>query len=475
LPSAIGKQREELKHQPDDVKQLLHLAYLLDCNNETNESLSCYQKAEQLCRNKVAANPQDSLSLIALGETLDALGKEAEAESSFRKATLVSSNEWRCWVSLGNFLPNEYFFSMFPTNFWSQIVPGQPLSQEILDYRPSAEALKKAEAARDEASRCFDQAMVIAPKEPEVFFQRAGYMSSSNWQNCFFLHYRDSEEIDPKKWFLAFFSPETITNLKRAAELKPKDYQYISLAAYFEYFVSVMQANATNFTTDMLPDKTRQSIHSAMTRLENLSEDPNKKIAAGAFENLGFLNMTFENKSEATTDFRRAVALDPTREQAWDLLLLMLLESASPNKDEVLAVCESRLKVKASARNHLILAKTFAGMKKWHEASEQAEIARQQETNDIVPPLMLAAIALKQSAQTNNLSIARTNLARANIIQQKMPENDENRKRTREWGLNMIIFYVLNGQLEWAKYTANEFLKLFPNDETAKEILKMLN
>lgn len=475
LPSAIAEQREELKRQPDDVKQLLHLAYLLDSNGETNESQSCYEKVEQLCRNKIAVNPQNGSDLMTLGVVLDALGKEDEAEHDFRKATLVASNDWRCWVGLGNFLPSKYFSSMFPTNLLNQIAPGQMLSQAVLDYRPSAESLKKAEAARDEASRCFDRAMTIAPKEPELFLQRAGYMSTSNWQSCFFRHYRNHEEIGTNEWLLTFFSKETIANLQKASELNPKDYQYISLAAYFEWYNAALQNRGSfNPAPDNLPEATRHFIHGSMTRLENLSGDTDKKTAVGALENFGILNMVFGNKQEATADFRRAVALDPTREQSWDLLLSMLLFSASP--DELLSVAQARLKIKDSARNHIILSKILAQrMSKWSEATEQAEIAEKLETNNSVPPLLLAAIALKQSAQTNYLSVARTNLVRTYVILQKMPDDDEKRKRGREWWLNTIIFDILNNQPDLAKNTASDFFKFFPDDETAKEILKMLN
>jgi tetratricopeptide (TPR) repeat protein len=475
LPNAIAEQREKLKRQPDDVRQLMHLAYLLDSNGETNESQSCYQKAGQLCRDKVAANPQDGLSLMTLGVTLDALGKEDEAEHDFRKAALVSSNEWRCWTGLGNFLEGNSFDSMFSKDLRNAVGPGQVPSQSVLDYRPAPETLKKSEAMRDEASRCFDRAMVLAPKEPGMLFQCAGYMSMSNLQNCYIRHYRDNEKITTNEWLSAFFSKGTIANLQKASELKPKDYQYVSLAANFEWYNAALQNSATfDLDPNTLPDAARQFIHDSMTRLENLSKDTDNKTAAGALENLGMLNMMFGNKPEATTDFRRAVALDPTREQSWDLLLGMLLDSASP--DELLAAAEARLKIEDSARNHIVLSKVLAQkMRKWKEASEQAEIAEKLETNNIVPPLMLAAIALKQSEQTNYLSIARSNLARAYIIQQKMPENDENWKRTREWGLNTIIFYALNDQLDSAKNTANKFLKLFPDDKTVKEILTMLN
>ncbi|HLX94770.1 MAG TPA: hypothetical protein VKU37_03420 [Verrucomicrobiae bacterium] len=472
----ISKLREELKRRPDNVEQFLQLGNLLDNNGETNESRVCYQKAEQLCRSRITARPQDGLVLTELGKSLWQLDNNEEAESVYRKAVLVSSNEWRCWVGLGNFLATESFPLMFPDNLRSQVTPSPlPPAQQILAYRPLPEALRQAEVSRDEASRCFDQAMKLAPGEPEVFFQRAGFMCVSNWQNCFFRHYRNDEEISSSQWLSAFFSPETIANLQKATGLSSKNYELISIAAYFEWIRALIQANwPTNYTVEMMPEKIRHSIHGAMTRLEDLSDNSDKKTAAGAFENLGFLNMTFGNNQVATTDFRRAVKLDPTREASWDLLLGTMLNSmASP--EEIVSVCESHLKYENSARNHLLLAKALVREEKWNEGVAQAEIAGNQEPNNVVPSLLIAAIALKQSEQGNNLSIARTNLAHANIIIQKMPEGDEKKERTREWGLNTIIFYVLNNQLDWAKHTANEFLKLFPDDETAKEILKDLS
>jgi tetratricopeptide (TPR) repeat protein len=475
LPTEIAEQREKLKRQPDDVKQLMHLAYLLDSNGETNESQSCYQKAGQLCRNKVAANPQDGLSLMALGVTLDALGKEDEAEHDVRKATLVSPNEWRCWTGLGNFLEGNSFDSMFSKDLRNVVGPGQVPSQAVLDYRPALETLKKSEAMRDEASRCFDRAMALAPKEPEVLFQCAGYMSMSNLQNCYIRHYRDNEKISANEWLLSFFSKETVFNLKKAAESKPKDYQYISLAAYFEYFVPVVQSHLDNNATDVLPDKTKQSIHSAMTQLENLAEDADKKIAAGALENLGFLNMVFGNKSAAAANFRRAVALDPTREQSWDLLLAT---TGTDSQEDAVVVCEARLKQKDSTRNRLLLARALEHQKKWDKTSEQAEAALLMDSNNIVAHLELLALAIKQSTDTNLMAKAYEQFALTEAAYEKLPGNNNKHTSWREFTLNGAILYGLENTPEYQK-AANawvyEVLKENPNDQQAKDISKALN
>lgn len=473
LPTEISRLRGELKQHPNDIKQLLQFGNLLDNNNQTNESQSCYQKAEQLCRDKAAVNPQDGLNLTDLGEALSELGKEDEAESVYRKATLISSNDWRCWVRRGNFLAKEYYFLLFPENLRSQIIPTQPPPQGVLDYRPTADALAKSEAFCNEASWCFDRAMALAPKEPDVFFQRAGYMSISNWQNCFFRYYRDNEKIDSSVWLLAFFSKETIANLQKAAELSPQNYDYISLAAYFEWFNAMIQVAPKNYTPDILPDATHRSLRDAMIRLETLSQNSDKKLAAGALERLGILNMFFGNSKAATGNFRQAVSLDPTREQSWDMLLGSIADSGTP--EEKIAACELRLKYKDSARNHLLLARAFEHQKKWDKAGEQSEAALKLEPNNIIAHLELLALCLKQSSNPKYLTIANQDMSSASTNAVSQMSMDEELKRAREILLNTSIFMGLSNQPEQAKeLLKTSVLKTNPNDEIAKEIMNAL-
>jgi tetratricopeptide (TPR) repeat protein len=257
--------------------------------------------------------------------------------------------------------------------------------------------------------------------------------------------------------------------------LSSSNYEYISLAAYFTWFNAMIQAKATNYTPDILPDEARKSIHNTMTRLENLSEGSDKKTAAGTLENHGILNTIFGNSQEATVDFRRAASLDPTREQSWDMWLGTLVKSAAPG--ELVAICESRLKYKDSARNHLLLAKAFQRQKTWDKAIEQAEIAGKLETNNIVSPLMLAAIALKQSADTNQLSMALKYLYRAKGLLDTMPVNDESRTRWHEFMLNVAIACGLEGTQDGQKLARvylEAVLKSYPEDKEAKEIMSAL-
>ncbi len=112
LPGDIVRARAALKSQPDDINQLLKTADLLSADRQTNESRACYQKAAQLCANRGTTSPQDGLNWTRYGEALAGLNQNDKAESYYRRAVLVSSNDWRCWAGLGNFLQQQ--FNMVP-------------------------------------------------------------------------------------------------------------------------------------------------------------------------------------------------------------------------------------------------------------------------------------------------------------------------------------------------------------------------
>lgn len=475
LLEKITRLRDEVNRHPDDIDLLLRLGNALDQNGQTNESKTCFLVAEKLCRKRIAARPQDGSSMTKLGVALNELGRVDEAEHALRNATLIASNDWRCWTSLGNFLGNKPV-QMFPESLRRRFSFSQA-PREILDYRPSGEMLVSAETSCNEASRCFDRAVTLAPKAPAMFIQRAGYLSMSNWYGCFFRHIRNNDKIEPKNLLIAFFSDETSDSLQKAAAIETKDYQLTGAAAYFEMVNQMLQGNFTNgFKLDLLPVKSRQTIQTSMTRLENLAQGSDTKVAAGALENLGFLYVFLKDESRAVDCLRRAVALDPTREQSWNGLLGLLAGTATPS--ELLAICQSRLKAKDSARNHLVLAKQFAKMGKWSEACEQANTVGKLETNNVIAPLMLAAVALKQSADTNQLSVATDNLRRTAELLQKMPDSEEKLAHWRELLLNLAIATNLEGSadsLEYSRRCLRAVLSSNPDDEDARNILSALN
>jgi tetratricopeptide (TPR) repeat protein len=480
LDDKISSLREALKQHPDDIKRLLQLANALDSSGKTNQSPPFYQKAEQLCRSKLAVNPQDGFTLMDLGEALHEQRRDDEAESKYRHAVLVSSNEWSCWVGLGNFLKTKCETDWYPSNLEGQFFQGLLPTQAALDYRPAPDVLLKSEAESEEAAHCFDRALTLGPGESEIYIQHAGYDCTSNWLSCLFRHYRDNEKIDPTAFYLARFSKETIADLEKASELNPKNYNCIGLAADFEWMNAAVSAKSANPTLDSLPDDARKLIHDAMSRLENLSNDPDKEIATGALENLGMLHAMSGDYPAALAESQRAVSLDPQNDAVWDLRLAMMTKSASREEEET--VCESRLNYKNSARNRLLLAKIFQYGQKWSKAQEQCEMALQLEPDNfswaIIARNELLALDLKQSNNPDFLSKAAGQIASTGPFLNKVSNPTEYWASWRILTLNQAIYNALThspDSRESAKACLELVLKYYPNDPQAKQISEALN
>jgi tetratricopeptide (TPR) repeat protein len=282
--------------------------------------------------------------------------------------------------------------------------------------------------------------------------------------------------MDTSKWIAPQLSPETIANLKKAAEFSPGNCDFIGIEAFFEWMAAEMPVKFRSLTRDELPPDTRQSIDGSIARLQELSESPDEKLAAKAFEYLGMLNFISGNSREAASDFRRAVALDPTRERSWDMQLAMGLKDPD-FPDEAVAICKSRLKYNNSARNHLFLSKAYQHKNEWSEAAAEAEVAANLDTNYIIAPLMLAAIDLEQSVDANLLPKAKEQLDHAYALLGRMNSGSESEQRWREISLNGAILCGLLATPDsekMAKQVLGQVLKYYPGDETAKAILEAL-
>jgi tetratricopeptide (TPR) repeat protein len=476
----IEELRNELKKQSDDIRRLIRLGLLLDQSGKTNESATYLEKALRLCRLKVEQRPTDGLVLTDLGDTLRALDKDAEAESVYRKATLISSNEWKCWTVLGNFL--DYRSSSLLTPAWThtQMNPSAiSYFQDMLDSHPSAEQFSQSQELRNEAFKCFDRAVALAPKEPEVYLQRAGHQCSSDVQDYLIRHFQHQEPATTSVLSLVYFSKAAVPDILRAVQLRPKNYRLIGIGAWFEWSACVWplaDAHSTEKPTfDTLPATTRKSIRTAVTQLEDLTSDPDAKIAAGALETLAFVRMliNMDPDSEAMkSDLRQALVIDPSREKAWEALFA--LSTSSQSSEELVKMCESRLRYTNSARVHLFLARMLVKQEKWDRATQQADLVLRSQPDNVDGHLMLAALAIRQSTNVDFLSLATNHLAIAAGTLKTMPDGEQKLDKRREMILNTAIVLGLTDNTVDAKDFLNEILRRNPDDEAAKEILNAL-
>jgi tetratricopeptide (TPR) repeat protein len=476
LPEDINQAREALKKQPDDINELLKAANLLGTDGQTNEAQTDYQKAAQLCATRGVNAPQDGLNWTRYGEALAGLGEHEKAEGYYRRGVLVSSNEWRCWTGLGNFLQQQFNSVLFHGLTNSQELISIMTTPDTPDFRPTADNLKRAEALDAEAARCLDTAVALAPQEAEAYLQRGGYQAVAGGQDGLLRHFKNNEPFDTNLWVTGFSSPGLLTNLQVAAQYNPKSSEYLGAAAYLTLGRAMSHRRMESLGSDNLPDDTRRYIQQTVTQLEDLAQDPDKSVAAGAEKNLGVLRMVLGDASDAVADMQRSVFLDPSREDAWDLLLGLQIQSASP--EQLAAICESRLKYRDSARNRLLLARAYQHEEKWDLAADQAGQALKLEPDNVVAELELTALALKQSTDVNELAKVAVMMPELTRLVGALPPGMEAAKRRREVLLDMAIAGGLTNTEDGAKIAKvclAMVLKDSPDDQSAKDIMGALN
>lgn len=476
----ISELRQALKRQPDDVPHLLMLGDLLNDINETNAAHNCYLQAEKICRERLGGSPQSGLLLVNLGQALQGLDKADEAEICCRKATQVAPKEWRCWAGLGELLFARMWKTLSPNlNLMSLLSAKGDTVSGLLKNPPSAGTLQKAIALDREAAQCYDQAVALAPDEPDAYLRRSGFKMISCLANLFIQYFRDATVFDEKKpvsYYL--FTKSVIPDLNRAAQLSARNPDIIGMAVGFEWITTTVESGSTKPNLEALPAGTRRSILDGMTRLDNLTHDPDKQVAASAARFLGIVKILSGSLEEsgfsaAEPYFRRAIVLEPDSDAAWDLLFAALVSRSAP-PNELVDAAESRLKAKDSTRNHLLMAKAFAVQKNWAKCAGEAAVAAKQDTNNVIAPLMLAAASIRQGEKPGALPQTVICLRAARERLQIMPAGEERDKRMVELMLNAALYHALNGQTKEARELVEAVLKHVPDSESAQQIKEAL-
>jgi tetratricopeptide (TPR) repeat protein len=242
----------------------------------------------------------------------------------------------------------------------------------------------------------------------------------------------------------------------------------VAFVGWAECMNSVANEN-WDFTPNNVPVSTRKALVETISKLENLGQSGDKKIAAAALESLALFRVFVQGDIiVAAEDARRAIALEPGRERSWDLVL------GATKAEEFVPVCEKRLAIQDCARNRMLLAIAFSKSGRWDKAGEQATAVLKREPQNVVAELMLMAIAVRQSTGQEKFKEAVDRKNRAEELVSKLPEGDEKTESIRVIRLNAAILMALNGQTNDAKNLVNLVLKNDPDDNAAKDILDQL-
>jgi Tfp pilus assembly protein PilF len=284
------------------------------------------------------------------------------------------------------------------------------------------------------------------------------------------------DEADGVKFYQAIFSINAQGDLWRMADLTPESPAAVTKAVMFELMASAFQIGKSGLVHladgelwNQLPESRRQSIRRGLTRLENLGQGGNKTVAASALEFLGGLQwMLMRDLTGSESNLRRALALDPARELAWNLLMGLLV--GSERFPDALAAAESRLKIKETARNHVAAAKVCDKLDRPDKARLHTDAAVKLDPDGYLANLSAAVVILKRGTTDNSIQQARQLLEHAGNAKGHPASQDE----WVEWNLTRGIFYALGDDPAAARRDLKRVLEADPANETAKQALAIV-
>ena len=461
----IADLRSGLKRDMSDAEAYESLADLYASISEYKNAGIAWARAVELYRQRVELQPDNGLLLSGLGRALEGTGEFQEAESLLRQALRASPKSWQCELALGRFLDSRAREDILDR-------PHTAPSPGAISDHPASADVALAGKRLDEAGGCFDRAVALAPGEPEVYFRRALHrcLRKAVLKDIGLNTGDSTEETGP---FSDFFSRESLADLQRASRLSPQDYQLIGAAALFEIYgdnTAKGRADGGDLSWNSLPDKSQRSVREAMTRLENLAQNPDPRVASGALETLGILQgPALHDPSSCITQLRRALALDPSRELSWEMLVGSLARSG--RYEEMLATCEDRARRDDTSHSHLLLAKAYERLRQWENCEEEARIAVQEDGNNFAADLSLGALLLRQGQDASTLAEANDWLTKAEQALNKVPAPQRGRQQIIELTLTRSIYLALTDDVETARQWAKAVVELDKENTQAQEIL----
>lgn len=462
VSNKIAALQLQLKNDDTDAGRYLNLAELYTSINHGASAQNAYAHAVDLYRKRVDSQPDDPLLLSGFGATLQGAGRDPEAESVLRKAVRLAPKEPICWLALGRFLDTGARRALLEASAGDKISPAQ---------------VSQAQKWMEEASHCFDQAVTLAPGNSEVYLRRAMHRSLQNMlvNQIRLAAGEQKEDVD---LLAGYFSTNGLGDLQHASRLDPNNYSLLANSVLYEIYTVCArkgQVNWHEFSWISLPDRSQRSIREQLARLENLGENPDPQISAGALEILGIIQgPVLHETRKSLADLHRAVALDPSREQAWELMASTIAQSE--HYDELLTLAEDRVRDNDTTRNRIILAKAYEKMKRWDDAEEEIQIALKDSPEDFTLNLGYGALLLKRSQDDPSLlSDADGWLAHAQEILKKMPTTERSRQQIIELTLTRSIYFALTDEVDTARLWVKSVLEQDRDNKMAQEILTAMD
>lgn len=432
LNREIAKLRPSLEEDAANAAGYARLAQLYAEAGRTLDARRARAKAVSLYRQQGIEQSSDALKLAAFGVVLLGTDEIEEAERVLRRAVNLAPNEWRTLSGLARCLTVKAMVALGPRpgsrpeTAWIAM-----LLMDALTDKPSQAQTDAAEQATDEAVALYGRAIALEPKDPEPYVGRAGALTLRSCLQFLKEPTAGSAEPGGMRFARALYPATALPDMRAAARYAPRDPLRIGIAAWYEVSTAFLERGtfplehlATGESWTNLPDSARQAVREAMARLEDLGQGTEKAAAAAALEMLAALQAyVVSDPRGAEASLRRAVALDPQRSSAWDLLVFVLVTSQRPA--DLLAVCEARMKEEESARNRLLVAKAQEQLGHWDDVFAEVRTLQRRYPEDFYAQLALAAALLRNATDPAAFEQPAQLLAKAEKLAGDSPSRDQ--------------------------------------------------
>jgi tetratricopeptide (TPR) repeat protein len=342
-----------------------------------------FQRAIELFRKRLAANAGDVAALAGLSRALVTQQQFEEAERTARQAVKVGPTNADAWAALGFNLAGHALRLLSIRS-----LPNPEQLIELVIRKASVEAVKQAAELTAEGMKCMDRAVSLDPKQIDLYRERPTIRMLHNLLGVRL----GGEPITPAKVTAALWSKESLEDHKKAAELGPESPG--SVVAVLQYEMGKIGIYE-EFDSQRFIRENEALIGDTMSRLQRMSQSTNRETALDALRLIAILTVFRGDISASLDTFRKIIKLDPAEEVAWDGITGIYVEKNQP--EELIKLCEERLKEKESARNRVLLAKAYEFAGKWEKVEPQVRKALELESTNVLAKLSSAVVMLRQS------------------------------------------------------------------------------
>ncbi len=466
----------------DDPRYWLQRARVLGDLDHEEERERLNAKALAQAERLKLAESADSEKQVLLAEVLMANQQLEKAEELLRKLITANPEDWRAWNELGNCLDRRVLGRLEKPK---PSADGESDASEDASRKPTTiwHQLKELKSEFEAALRCFDRAVELAPAESKPYLDRAH-------ARMFFLLFESKElgepwpedgwrqaQADLQKW--ADLEPDSMS-----ARVVPVGWSVLTRQAADR---RASAAETESNTARPLSADDRSRIVNAVEHLERIALRSSATEASKCFQLKTWLQMfLFADKPDDSSmlgrlrqDAERAVELDPLRTESWEILIRFHSRDGEMDYQAALPFAESYARHVPTGRAHLYLAKVYEGLGRDQDAARAIESGLKLEPDDVYLLLGKAALALG-SEHDFALFEAKLNLLKAKAVIDELAA--KSKYSSEQFNAVLVelrklvaLLHGLDGDKSEAIDYAKRALEMDPDDKRASEILAAMN